>query len=150
MLGFLKKNDNVLVLNQKLGRLLNDYCYAEVGDEMQRTESRMRLGLPCLLFLLDEADDPRCYASAVTSDISLHGVSLVVPEALDLVDYIFVIGPKERHIYIKSTCKRCEAGVFGTFTCGFQFHKVLSPNDYPAIVKAIAGIEAPIDKPTLT
>ena len=75
MFGFMRKKDDLIVLNQKLGRLLNDYCYADVGEEKQRSESRVRLGLPCVLFLFNEATDPKCYAVGVTSDISLHGVS---------------------------------------------------------------------------
>ncbi len=141
--GFMRKNDDLIVLNQKLGRLLNDYCYSEVGEEKQRSESRVRLGLPCVLFLFQEANQPQCYAVGVTSDISLHGVSLIVSEKLDTVDYVLVLGPKDKRIYLKVSCKRCEPSDFGTFTVGIEFTKVLSPNDYPAIVKAVSTIEAP-------
>lgn len=143
MFGFMKEKDDLIVLNQKLGRLLNDYCYSDVGEEKQRSESRVRLGLPCVMFLFREAAEPKCYAIGVTSDISLHGVSLIVPDELDTVDYLLVLGPKDKRIYIKVTCKRCIPSDFGTFTVGIEFNKVLSANDYPAVVKAISIIEAP-------
>ena len=139
----MKKKDDLVVLNQKLGRLLNDYCYSDVSEEKQRSESRVRLGLPCVLFLFSEVADPKCYAVGVTSDISLHGVSLIVPDELDTVDYLLVLGPADRRIYIKASCKRCVPGDFGTFTVGIEFTKVVSANDYPSVIKAISIIEAP-------
>ncbi len=80
MFGFLRRKDEIVGLNQKLGRLLNDYCMTNFQEEKQRTESRTRLALPCAMFLFAEARDPKCYAVGVTSDLSLHGLSLVVNE----------------------------------------------------------------------
>lgn len=143
MFGFMRKKDDIVVLNQKLGRLLNDHCYAEVGSEKQRSESRVRLALPCAMFLFNEAAEPSCYAVAVTSDISLHGMSLYATDQLDTVEYVMVLGPKDKRLYIKASCKRCQPADFGTFSVGFEFIKILSPNDYPAIVKAVSGLESP-------
>ncbi len=143
MFGFLKKNDDIVVLNQKLGRLLNDLAYAEVSDQGKRSESRMRLGRPCLLLLMSEAESPQCYAVGATSDVSLHGCSVIVPEELECVEYIVAFGPKDKRLFIKAKCVRCRRTDFGTYTVGLEFLKVLHPSDYTAVVKAVDTIETP-------
>ncbi len=50
-------------------------------------------------------------------------------EALEPGDYILVLGPKDKRLYIKGTCKRCLRSDLGTFQVGMEFICVLMPND---------------------
>ncbi len=149
MFGFMRKKDDLFVLHQKLGRLLNDFCFTEVGDQSKRSESRTRVALPCLLFLFREADEPSCYATAVTSDLSLHGSLLIANECLEPTEYIVVLAAKDQRLYVRATCKRCAPGSLGTYTVGIEFTKILHPSDYPAIVKAVSTLESPPAQPVM-
>ena len=144
MFGFMKKSGDLYALNQKLGRFLNDYCYTEIAPdgEFKREETRTRVGLPCILFPMSEATEPRCYAIGVTTDVSLHGLSMITTEAVEQGDYMLILGPKDRRLYLKAVCKRSEASDFGTYQLGFQLIKPLSHLDYPAIIGAVGMLES--------
>ncbi len=141
MFGFSKKKDEFIALNQKLGRFLNELRRQELEGESLRSETRMRLALPCILFPFDQVDGPQCYLVGISSDISLHGLSLFATEPLEKASYLLVFGIEDQRVFIKGECKRCLPAAFGSFNIGFEFKQILRENDYQAIRRAIAEIE---------
>ncbi len=68
---------------------------------------------------------------------------------MEPVDYVVVLGADDRRLYIKATCQRCIPSAFGTYTLGIEFKKMLSPRDFPALVEAVAMLEAPLSPPPI-
>lgn len=143
MFGFSTKNHDLRALNQRLGKLLNSLHRSDLEAEKQRAESRVRLAKPCIIFLYKEARSPKSYAIGITSDISLHGVSLFAQDAIENEDCILMFGDGDSRILVRAACKRCVRDKFGLYSVGFEFSKLLRENDYPAIIHAATGLDAP-------
>lgn len=144
MFGFWKKDD-LRALNQRMGRFLNSVTFSDIDSERQRSEGRIRLAEPCVVFLFSEAEAPKSYAIGVTREVSLHGMSMLVEGELALEDFVLILNAGDDRIILKATCTRCVTHRFGLFTVGFVFSKLLSDKDYPAILDALTYLESPKD-----
>lgn len=137
MLDFSKSNEDIIGLNQKLGRLLNDLAKADIEAKYQRGESRARLALPCLMFMLSEMQAPQSHALGTTSEISKDGLCLYSGDALAMDDYVLVFGRKDERIFVAASCKRCDRVEFGLYWAAFNFNRILRPKEIQTLTKSV-------------
>ena len=142
MFGFSKNNGDRDALVRKLGRLLNVYHKLDLEYEQTRSDSRIRLAIPCVMFPASEMRAPTRYALGVTVDISLCGLGLVTLDTLaGSGDYVLAFGPKDLRIYILATLKRVGADDFGAQSVAFSFKRILTPKEQATISATVAAIE---------
>ena len=149
MFGFSRQKKQEVLLNQKMGRLIND-TFNLINSELnpnQRAESRSSRNLPCLLFLSSEAESPQCYAQGLTLDLSLRGVSVFTNEPLENTKYIILIGRNsEERLLLEAECIHSTRRELGAFCSGFTLLGVLNPIDYGGIVSATVNLEQQFDE----
>ncbi len=122
MFGFLRKKDDLRALNQRMGRLLNSVQYSDLNNEKQRSESRTRVAQPCIVFRFDESSSPKSYTTGISSDISLHGMSLFVPDAIEHGDYILILAMANLS-YVTSRMQALRKDEIRILLRGIRVHK---------------------------
>ncbi len=147
MFGFSRKNDDVVALNQKVGRFLNMLTKEDVDAKHKRGESRSRVGVPCVLFLLSEMKSPHSYAVGVTCDISLRGLAMYLQDHLDIGEYILAFGQCDNRTYVAAKCQRCDKAEYGIYRAAFGFTRVLTPKEIVIVSESIRDLERRLSTP---
>ncbi|MEZ6117616.1 MAG: PilZ domain-containing protein [Pirellulaceae bacterium] len=130
-----------VTLNRAMGRIINQtFSYGhEVEADGQRSESRNRRNLPCLVFRTDEQD---AGVAGITLDMSLQGLSFYSSKPLEPGAYLIIVRSNQETLALKGECLHCQAQPLGAYYSGFALTEVMEPKDNEDLFQAIESYDA--------
>ncbi|WP_197452184.1 PilZ domain-containing protein [Rosistilla carotiformis] len=130
------------LINQTLD--YSSFTDSEPRDGAQnRAESRLTRTLPVFLIACATADDnvPPAIQTGFTVDVSCYGISLLLPETMNLDQVVVLIGdPKHRKV-MRGTCRNRTPLGLGTCRYGIRLDEVLKDSDYAPLLHYAEALE---------